>query len=89
MLATDVAYELNAIGQPYRDRCDCENGFDESKSLIKTMIANIQAAIAYVGRAEEQLPKLDRWHALVGTICERITGQTVLPTPPPALQGAG
>ena len=53
------------------------------------MIANIQAALAYVRRAAEQLPKLNRWHALVGYICERITGQTVLPTPPPALQGAG
>lgn len=57
--------------------------------LIKKMIANIQAALAYVRRAAEQLPKLNRWHALVGYICERITGQTVLPTPPPALQGAG
>ena len=57
--------------------------------LIKTMIANIQAALAYVRRAAEQLPKLNRWHALVGYICERITGQTVLPTPPPALQGTG
>ncbi len=57
--------------------------------LIKKMIANIQAALAYVRRAAEQLPKLNRWHALVGYICERITGQTVLPTLPPALQGAG
>lgn len=52
---------------------------------IKKMIANIQAALAYVRRAAEQLPKLNRWRALVGSICERITGQTVLPTPPPAL----
>ena len=166
VLVTDVAYDLNAIGQLYRDRCDCENGFDELKNqwgwggfstqdmhrseltarvvalvynwwswyvraanpqarrealtsrplllaavgravhtggqtqvyltpmhaevgLIKKMIANIQAALAYVRRAAEQLPKLNRWHALVGYICERITGQTVLPTPPPALQGAG
>ncbi len=57
--------------------------------LIKRMIANIQAAIAYVKRAAEQLPKLNRWHALVDYICERITRQTILPTPPPALQGAG
>jgi hypothetical protein len=55
--------------------------------LIRTMIANIQAAIAYVRRAEEQLPKIDRWRVLVGYICERITGQTILPTPPPALAG--
>jgi hypothetical protein len=25
VLVTDVAYELSAIGQLYRDRCDCEN----------------------------------------------------------------
>ena len=32
MLVTDVAYDLNAIGQLYRDRCDCENGFNELKN---------------------------------------------------------
>ena len=166
VLVTDVAYDLNAIGQLYRDRCDCENGFDELKNqwgwggfstqdmhrseltarvvalvynwwswyvraahpqarrealtsrplllaavgravhtggqtqayltpmhvevgLIKKMIANIQAAQAYVRRAAEQLPKLNRWHALVSYICERIIGQIVLRTPPRALQGAG
>jgi hypothetical protein len=56
---------------------------------IKKMIANIQAALAHVKRAAQQLPKRNRWHALISCICERITGQTVLPTPPPALQGAG
>ena len=166
VLATDVAYDLNAIGQLYRDRCDCENGFDELKNqwgwggfttqdlhrseftarvvalvynwwswyvraanpkarrealtsrplllaavgravhtggqtqlyltpmhaevgLIKTMIANIQAAIVYVRRAAQQLPKIDRWRVLVGYICERITRQTVLPSASPALAGAG
>jgi len=166
VLVTDAPYDLSAIGQLYRDRCDCENGFDELKNqwgwggfstqdmhrseltarvvalvynwwswylraanpqarrealtsrplllaavgravhtggqtqvyltpmhaevgTIKKMIANIQAAIAYVRRAAEQLPKLDRWRALVGYICERITGQTVLPSHPPALQGVG
>ena len=49
VLVTDVAYDLNAIGQLYCDRCDCENGFDELKR-----IANIQAAIAYVRQAAEQ-----------------------------------
>ncbi len=56
--------------------------------LIKKMIANIQAALAYVRRAA-QLPKLNRWQALVGYICERITCHTMLPTTPPGLQGAG
>ena len=166
VLVTDVDYELGAIGQLYRDRCDCENGFDELKNqwgwggfstqdmhrseltarvvalvynwwswyvraanpngrrealtsrplllaavgrathsggrtelhltpmhaqvgLIQTMIANIQGAIAYVRRAAEQLPKIDRWRVLVGYISERITGKMILPTPPPALAGDG
>jgi hypothetical protein len=57
--------------------------------LIKTMIANVQQAIDYVKRAAEQLPKIDRWRVLLGYICERITRQTILPTPPPALAGTG
>jgi len=32
VLVTDVAYPLESIGQLYRDRCDCENGFDELKN---------------------------------------------------------
>ena len=31
-MVTDVAYPLEAIGQLYRDRADCENGFDELKN---------------------------------------------------------
>ena len=57
--------------------------------LIKTMIANVQQAIAYVKRSAEQLPKIDRWHILLGYICERITHQSILPSPPPALAGGG
>ncbi len=30
VLATNATYDIAAIGQLYRDRCDCENGFDES-----------------------------------------------------------
>lgn len=166
VLVTDVDYELGAIGQLYRDRCDCENGFDELKNqwgwggfttqdmhrseltaravalvynwwswyvraanpqarrealtsrplllaavgrathsggrtelhltpmhaevgLIKTMIANVQAAVNYVKRIAQQLPKVDRWPVLLGYICERITRQTILPTPPAALAGGG
>jgi hypothetical protein len=29
VLVTNAAYDIAAIGQLYRDRCDCENGFDE------------------------------------------------------------
>jgi hypothetical protein len=32
VLVTDVAYPLEAVAQLYRDRCDCENGFDELKN---------------------------------------------------------
>lgn len=31
VLVTNAAHELQAIGQLYRDRADCENGFDELK----------------------------------------------------------
>jgi hypothetical protein len=53
--------------------------------LIKSMIANVHAAIHHVRAAAEQLPKLDRWRALLAYICQRIVGQIGLPTPPPAL----
>jgi hypothetical protein len=32
VLATDATYYIVAIGQLYRDRCDCENGLDELKN---------------------------------------------------------
>ena len=162
VLVTDTEYDLEAIGQLYRDRCDCENGFDELKNqwgwggftthdmkrsqltaravalvynwwswyvraanpgarreaitsrplllaavgrstshggqmtlhltpmhaktgLIKSMIANVQAAIAHVRTIAEQLPGPQRWRALLAYICARITGSATLPTPPPAL----
>jgi len=166
VLVTNTAYDITAIGQLYRDRCDCENGFDELKNqwgwggfttqdmhrsqitaravalvynwwswyvraanpqarrealtsrplllaavgraashggqttlyltpmhaeagLIKSMIANVHAAIQHVRRAAEQLPTIDRWRALLAYICQRIVGQTALPTPPPALPAPG
>jgi hypothetical protein len=166
VLVTDVHYDIAAIGQLYRDRCDCENGFDELKNqwgwggfttqdmhrsqvtaravalvynwwswyvraanpqarrealtsrplllaavgratssgkqttlyltpmhaeagLIKSMIANVHAAIRHVRLAAEQLPKIDRWATLLAYICQRIVGQIGLPTPPPALAAPG
>ena len=166
VLVTNAAYELNAIGQLYRDRCDCENGFDELKNqwgwggfstqdmhrsqitaravaliynwwswyvrtanpqarrealtsrplllaavgrtashagqttlyltpmhaeagLIKSMIANVHAAVGHVRRAAEQLPGLDRWAELLRYICHRIIGPWALPIPPPALAAPG
>ena len=32
VLVTNSNYALKAIGQLYRDRADCENGFDELKN---------------------------------------------------------
>jgi Transposase DDE domain group 1 len=164
VLVTNAEYDIAAIGQLYRDRCDCENGFDELKNqwgwggftthdmhrsqitaravalvynwwswyvraanpnarrealtsrplllaavgratdhsgrttlyltpmhaevgLIKSMIANVHAAIRHVRHAAEQLPMLDRWKALLAYICERIVGPASLPTPRLALSG--
>ncbi|MCO5122379.1 MAG: IS1380 family transposase [Rhizobacter sp.] len=166
VLATNATYDIAAIGQLYRDRCDCENGFDELKNqwgwsgfttqdmhrsqvaaravalvynwwswyvraanpqarrealtsrplllaavgratssgnqtmlyltpmhaeagLIKSMIANVHAAIRHVRAAAEQLPKLDRWRTLLAYICQRIVGQIGLPIPPPTLEAPG
>jgi hypothetical protein len=166
VLVTNAAYDIDGIGQLYRDRCDCENSFDELKNqwgwsgftthdmhrsqimaravalvynwwswyvraanpdmrrealtsrplllaavgravrgsgqttlyltpmhaevgLIKSMIANVHAAIQHVKAAAEQLPRLDRWKILLDYICLRIVGPTALPTPPPALAAAG
>jgi hypothetical protein len=166
VLVTNAPYGIAAIGQLYRDRCDCENGFDELKNqwgwggfstqdmhrsqitaravalvynwwswyvraanpgarrealtsrplllaavgratshagqttlyltpmhaktgLIKTMVANVHAAIRHVRQAAEQLPQLDRWAALLRYICQRIVGPSALPTPPPALAAPG
>jgi hypothetical protein len=33
VVVTNAPYELQAIGQLYRDRCDCENGFDEQATV--------------------------------------------------------
>lgn len=166
VLVTNARYDISAIGQLYRDRCDCENGFDELKNqwgwggftthdmhrsqitaravalvynwwswyvraanpqarrealtsrplllaavgraassggqtllyltpmhaetgLIKSMIANVHAAIRYVRQTAEQLPTLDRWATLLGYICRQIVGPIGLPIPPPALATPG
>jgi hypothetical protein len=57
--------------------------------LIKSMIANVHAAIQHVRAAGEQLPKLDRRRALPAYICQRIVGQIGLRTPPPTLSARG
>ncbi len=42
VLVTDVDYGLSAIGQLYRDRCDCENGFDELKNQWGSRVVMIR-----------------------------------------------
>lgn len=149
VLVTNTDYSLETLGQLYRDRADCENGFDELKnqwgwggytthdlercnlsaravaliynwwswyvrlanpkrrleaitsrpmllngiarmtqhagqsrllitltheagSMIKSMIANIRAGLDYVLSSAPQLPKVDRWPALVRYIISKI-----------------
>lgn len=149
VLVTNADYSLEALGQLYRDRADCENGFDELKnqwgwggytthdlercnlsaravaliynwwswyvrlanpkrrleaitsrpmllngiarmtqhagqsrllitltheagSMIKSMIVNIRAGLDYVLSNAPQLPKMDRWPALVRYIISKI-----------------
>jgi hypothetical protein len=151
VLATDMDYSLEGVAQLYRDRCDCENGFDELKNqwglsgfttqdltrcqttaravaliynwwswycraahpgarmealtsrplllaavgkavshagqtllyltplhakvqTIKTLVANVRAALQHVARTAEQFPAIDRWAALLRYICDRIVG---------------
>ena len=57
--------------------------------LIKSMIANVHAAIQHVKAVAEQLPKIDQWRALLAYICQRIVGQIDLPPAPSALAAPG
>ena len=38
VLVTNSNYPLKAIGQLYRDRADCENGFDELKNRVQKSV---------------------------------------------------
>jgi hypothetical protein len=57
--------------------------------LIKSMIANVHAALQHVRAAAEQLPKLGRWRVLLAYICQRIVGKIGLPIPPPTRAAHG
>jgi hypothetical protein len=57
--------------------------------LIKSMIANVRAAIGHVKAIAQQLPSIDRWGALLHYICQRIVGPNSLSIPPPALAAGG
>ena len=41
---------------------------------IKTLVANVRAALQHVARTAEQFPSIDRWAALLRYICDRIVG---------------
>jgi hypothetical protein len=147
VLVTNTGYALEAIGQLYRDRADCENGFDELKNQwgssytphdlercnlsaravaliynwwswyvrlahpkarleaitsrplllagvarltqhagqcrllltlthaasdrIKTMIANVRKGLRFISTTAPQLPKTERWIALVRYIIKQ------------------
>lgn len=166
VLVTDVAYPLEAVAQLYRDRADCENGFDELKNqwglggfttqdlnrcqttaragalvynwwswycraahpgarleaitsrplllaavgkaashagqtqlyltplhakakTIRTLIANVRAALQHVKAIAEQLPASDPWATLLRYICQRIAPSISAVSPTPALQPTG
>ena len=57
--------------------------------LIKSMIANVHAAVAHVRRTAAPLPGPDRWRTLLDYIGRRILGPSTLPNPPPALARSG
>ena len=52
---------------------------------IKTLVANVRAALQHVARTAEQFPWIDRWAALLRYICDRIVG---VGPPSPVLIGA-
>ena len=160
VLVTNADYELEAIGQLYRDRADCENGFDELKNQwgwggyttqdlercnlsaravaliynwwswyvrlahpqtrleaitsrplllagvarltqhagqsrllvtlthaagdqIKAMVANVRKGLDAILAAAPQLPKPQRWSALVRYIVEKILAAKPKNIPPP------
>jgi hypothetical protein len=166
VLVTDVAYPLEAIAQLYRDRADCENGFDELKNqwglsgfttrdikrsqttaracalvynwwswycraahpearmeaitsrplllaavgraahsggqttlyltpmhgkveLLKSLIANIQAALQHVRATAEQFKASDPWALMLRYVSEKISPSLRPFRPPEALPGTG
>lgn len=166
VMVTDVNYPIEAIGQLYRDRADCENGFDELKNqwglsgftsrdinrcqttaracalvynwwswycraanpgarmeaitsrplllaavgratlsggqttlyltpmygnadLLKSLIANIHAALQHVRAAAEQFKSADPWALLLRYVSNKITHCLPPFRPPDALSASG
>lgn len=57
--------------------------------LIKSMIANVHAALQHVKAAAEQFKELDRWGCLLRYISDRIAPLIGPPKPQPALAASG
>ncbi|MDZ7915176.1 MAG: transposase [Rhodococcus sp. (in: high G+C Gram-positive bacteria)] len=166
VLVTDAQYPIEAIGQLYRDRADCENGFDELKnqwgmsgfttqdinrcqttaracalvynwwswycraahpgarmeaitsrplllaavgrathsggqttlyltplhgkaSVLRSLIANIQAALQHVKAAAEQFKTNDRWALMLRYVSEKIAPALGPFRPPDGLPATG
>jgi hypothetical protein len=166
VLVTDVSYPIEAVAQLYRDRADCENGFDELKNqwglsgfttqdinrcqttaracalvynwwswycraahpkarmeaitsrplllaavgratnssgqttlhltplhgkvgLLKSLIANIRAALQHVKAAAEQIKTTDRWAVLLRYVSDKMAPVIAPFRPPQALPGTG
>jgi len=45
--------------------------------------------IEHVKAAAQQLPKIDRWHAMLTYICQRIAPRIGLPIPQPTIEVPG
>jgi hypothetical protein len=85
LLLAAVGRAVNHAGQTllYLTPMHAETG------LIKSMLANVRAALRHARRIAEQLPGPERWRALLDYICDRIVAHNPLPTPPPALAPSG
>jgi hypothetical protein len=57
--------------------------------ILKTLIANIDAALQHVKAAAEQFKDLDRWACLLRYISDRIAPFIGPPKLPPALEATG
>jgi len=56
---------------------------------IKTLVANVRAALQYVKACAEQLTSMDRWAALLRYVCQRIVPPIPQKPPTTALPAAG
>jgi hypothetical protein len=91
VLDTNATCDIATIGQPYRDRCDCENVFDQLKNQWRWggFTAQDMHRSQVTARAVAGVYGWWSWRALLTRICQRIVGQVGLPTPPPTIAAPG